>query len=913
VSEMRYEDVAELVRLKKGLKMDGAAVGDACYEVARAFYRSNVVYLDAEDDAAGRDDAQAKMDKLFFLCDRLYNDRDTEEAAAYEVSRVCNFFAIPTSDFDTRVERVALPFYRDVISRACKDASLDRMDVQAAQVALGVSDSAATTVRLDAYADAVAYLVEDKGKVEKADTEELGRLRGMLSIPDDRASVTLKTLADPVYRAEVNKALDAAAEKRDSFASIYGRLALRGSELGLPADAARTALAAQSGARAVTIVKRASKYLRVQNIASCISVVKELLAYGGDVVELVGVGMDSAAKQDAAALLRTYAAGIPEALSKTEPRSMYRLYLSDILKDRVVSPVEEEQLRRLRAMLGLTEVDALEAFKAAAGPVYRKAVVAALETDTFDEATRAGKDKIISDLALPAETVSSINLDLYKQRLERMVEGNRIIQEKEAQTLFAVRQFLRLSDADVAGAHKYCCGPVYEQSVSEAMGATGIMLDEYRAGLEKLRARLVLSEEDASAAFHRVVKRRMRMYVDRAMVQLEKRQNLRGGTEQRDVGDDPNIRRAGATLGIEAGGLPIELSNLVDFYVRNNLAVEEEVPEDAEEAVKSALAAATAGDDAVAKAVGEKPATRTVTKYPVTLRGDIQPTVYNELYKQYVIQCFSAQTRGEKQRLFASLDQLGPILGMTEGEVSAVHASIGTVIYQNYVNQTLLKGPIGDSDVEFLRNIQNMLSMKEETCAKIVTDGKQNRVSVLLERIFASPKVLPETVRKMRGIATELGVDIVKDLKITVDQRKRLFGVEVDEAIDTGAVTGDNQELIKEVQSGLQVPDQEAKEVLLSCIQRRTLSHLVQASASLRQNRSETAVAELRTMLRYGKLLPAKVDAPAVSDVEKQEMFMLFQADVITDGAVNEESGAALKLLQTMLGFSDQQLEAYAS
>eukprot|EP00173_Palmaria_palmata_P001048 Plantae.Rhodophyta-Palmaria_palmata.ctg155.p1 GENE.Plantae.Rhodophyta-Palmaria_palmata.ctg155~~Plantae.Rhodophyta-Palmaria_palmata.ctg155.p1 ORF type:complete len:300 (-),score=74.76 Plantae.Rhodophyta-Palmaria_palmata.ctg155:1201-2100(-) len=289
-----------------------------------------------------------------------------------------------------------------------------------------------------------------------------------------------------------------------------------------------------------------------------------------------------------------------------------------------------------------------------------------------------------------------------------------------------------------------------------------------------------------------------------------------------------------------------------------------------------------------------------------------EPKVYNELYRQYVIQCFGAQTRGEKQRLFASLDQLGPILGMTEDEVSAVHSGIGTVIYQNYAKQTLLKGPIAESDMEFLNNIQKMLSMTEETCKKLLKDAKETRVSVLCERIFSAAKVLPESVKNMRGIASQLGVDIVKDLKISVPQRKRLFGVEVDEAIDTGAVTGDNQDLIKEVQAELQVPDEEAKEVLLTCIQRRTLSHLVQASASLRSNRSEAAVAELRTMLRYGKLLPSKVIAPSVSSTEKQEMFMLFQADTITDGSVSDEAAESMKLLQILLGFSDAELEASA-
>lgn len=378
----------------------------------------------------------------------------------------------------------------------------------------------------------------------------------------------------------------------------------------------------------------------------------------------------------------------------------------------------------------------------------------------------------------------------------------------------------------------------------------------------------------------------MLVYVNRAMSQREKRQAFRGQNEERDVGEDPNIKRAGAFLGIDAGGLPIELSNLVDFYVRNGLVEDEEV-----------------------EVEGEK---KTVQKYPVNLRQDLDEKVYNELYKQYVIQCFSAQTRGEKQRLFSVLDQVGSILGMNEDEVGKIHSDIGIVIYKNYVNQALLKGPLEEKDDEFLTNIQKMFSMKEGQCVKLLKDGKENRVSVMLEQIFQQPKVLPETVKRMRGMAASLNVDIVKELKISPEQRSKLFNVEIDAAIDTGDLTADNQGIIAEVQNGLQVSDKVAKEIMLACIQRRTLSHLVQAAASLRQTRSENAVAEIKTMLRYGKLLPAKVPAPAVSTQEKQELYLLYQADVITDGAVAESAREQINLLKTLFGFTDAALQVLA-
>ena len=884
VSNVSFSEIAQFKKLKAALALPGAAIGDAHFEAARAFYRANVVYLDAVDDQVARRDAQAKLDKLLFLSDRMFTHNETEEAYFYEKSRLLKFFALEESEYKRRCLNVALPFYTQLVQKACAEQGVTREDVQQAQVALGIADYNADTVRADAYANTVNRLVSEKGKLEDDDNERLTKLRVLLAIEDDRASNTLKTLAEPVYRVEVNNALDAIEKGDESFASIYGKLALRQAELAFPTDAAREAMAKEMAERAKELVRTATKYLRVQNVNGCIKQIGELLKYVDGVVKLIKVSGDSF--EDDAVIIETFLPNVTAQLSKLEPKQIYRIYLSTCLEKRHVSKEENLQIARLRATMGLSREEALQAYKTAAGPVYKKAVDKAVSSGNFADDVKASVQKIRDDLALPVETSKGIELDNYRNGVYRMVDGNRIIQEHEAQALFTIRQFLDLTPEDVHPVHKSVMGPVYEQSVTEAMGPTGIMLDEYKDGLERLRERLGLSKDDADAAFNRVVKQRMVLYVNRALAQLEKRQVFRGQNEERDVGDDPNIKRAGAFLGIDAGGLTIELSNLVDFYVRNGLIKEQEV-----------------------EVEGEK---KTVTTYPVSLKGELQPKVYNELYKQYVVQCFSAQTRGEKQRLFAALDQLGSILGMTEDEIGKIHAEIGTVIYKNYVSQALVKGPLEDKDSEFLTNIQKMLSMKEDQCEKLLKDAKENRVSVLLEQIYGQPKVLPESVKKMRYTAQALGVDLVKDLAVPAEQRGRLFGIEIDAAIDTGMLTADNQELVAEAQEGLQVDDAVAKEVLLSCIQRRTLSHLVQATASLRQSRSESAVAELKTMLRYGKLLPAKVDAPAVSTTEKQELYLLFQADAITDGNVTEAAKEQANLLKTMFGFTDADLEVLA-
>lgn len=880
-SSVAFSELSQLAQLKASLGLSGVVIGDAHYEASRAFYRENVIYLDSLDDDAGREEAQKKLDKLVFLSDRMYADKDTEEAYRYEKSRIVKFFNMNEDEYQQRIARVGLPFYKDIIIRACADPAVDEDDIAVAQTTLGVRDIDAQRIRADVYTDRIESIVSQKGRIDSADREDFARLRTMLKVDEERAMSSLKTLVEPVFRVEVTSCLDALGKGEEPLKTVYDRLAERRDELSLSVDDANSIMAKEMSSRAIDIVRVASKFLRVQNISSCIRQLGTLLDYVEGVVTFMKASDDGVL--DDVAIIKIVLPGVSANLSRVEPKQMYRLYMSKCLEDRRISSEEEEQLRRLRTVLNVSDQEASEAFTLAAGPVYKKAVSEVLKTADFSDTSKEAILKLRDDLVLPMRTWKSIELDLYEVQLSKFTDGNRIIQEQEAQYLANLRAFLGLTTEDAAPVHRRCLGPVYEQSVTEAMGATGIMLDEYKNGLERLRERLGLSKADADDAFFKVVKKRMLMYVNRAMEQLEKRQAYRGQNEERDVGDDPNIKRAGAFLGIDAGGLPIELSNLVDFYVRNGLVKEEEIETE-----------------------GEK---KTVQRYPVTLRNQLDPKVYNELYKQYVIQCFSAQTRAEKQRLFASLDQLGCILGMNEDEVGKIHADIGTVIYKNYVNQALLKGPLEDKDMEFLKNIQSMLSMKEDQCQKLLKDAKDTRISVMLEQIIQQPKVLPETVKRMRELASALQVDFENDLNVSSEQRAKLFNVEIDAAIENGTLTADNQGLIAEVQNSLRVSDDVARGVLLKCIQRRTSSLLLQAAASLRQDRSDTAVSELKSMMRYGKLLPAKINAPAVTTTEKQELYLLFQADVITDGVVDDASREQINLLKTLFGFTDADLE----
>ena len=173
----------------------------------------------------------------------------------------------------------------------------------------------------------------------------------------------------------------------------------------------------------------------------------------------------------------------------------------------------------------------MEAFTLAACPLHKKIVLESTKENIYSEQSKLEIETFRKVLSLPEQTWKDIELDIYSAKLRNLVDGNRIIQETESQEVFSFRQFLRLNETDTTSIHKVLMGPVYEHSVTEAMGPTGIMLEEYRNGPERLRTRLGLMEQDATNALYRVVKKRRLIYVNRALEQLEKRQAFRGQNE----------------------------------------------------------------------------------------------------------------------------------------------------------------------------------------------------------------------------------------------------------------------------------------------------------------------------------------------------------------------------------------------
>jgi hypothetical protein len=435
----------------------------------------------------------------------------------------------------------------------------------------------------------------------------------------------------------------------------------------------------------------------------------------------------------------------------------------------------------------------------------------------------------------------------------------------------------------------------YQKSILEAMGATGIIPKNYWQGLEKLRERLQMSETKAKEVFYKSIQDKLRIGFEKAIAENKKKKQNKD-SEPNDMGEDPTIiKGAGTALGIEVGNpAGNQFLNLIDLYSRNRIFIENEktVNEIAQILLKGQNGRAEKKNWARSKIE---------YSYPVSLEGIFPKKIISEMYRDYLAECFSVKSQSEKRKLFNNLNQLGPILGLNTVEIEEIHSNVGSLVYKQYLSQALKKGFLDKSDMAFLSNIQMTLSMNSKKCSEFIREAKRNKIALLAENIFVTPKINPLRITEMRKLAKQLGVDLVKDIDVSVEQRSKMFKIEIDSEIEKGTISTQNQELINEIQESFGVEDSLARKILSNSISSQCENYLLNAVGSLRKGSTTEAIEEIEKMLNYGNLLPNYVNNPIASKKERNELFSLYQSD--SDENVDQKKFENnIKLLKIMLG-----------
>jgi hypothetical protein len=221
------------------------------------------------------------------------------------------------------------------------------------------------------------------------------------------------------------------------------------------------------------------------------------------------------------------------------------------------------------------------------------------------------------------------------------------------------------------------------------------------------------------------------------------------------------------------------------------------------------------------------------------------------------------------------------------------------VIFQKYLSQALAKGYLNQGDKSFLDSIRTTLSMNTKECTDLLLNGKKSTVNLAVEKIFSSPKIDPLSVTKTRDLATQLGVNLKDDLNISLEQRSKLFRIELDFGIEKGEITNESHNIIGKIQKAYALDDRITKKILADCITTKSEGHLINAIASLRRNSEDEALKEIKKMLNFGNLLPLTIEASVGSKKEKNELFTLYStnSNESINSVLKEKTNKLLKIM----------------
>ena len=338
--------------------------------------------------------------------------------------------------------------------------------------------------------------------------------------------------------------------------------------------------------------------------------------------------------------------------------------------------------------------------------------------------------------------------------------------------------------------------------------------------------------------------------------------------------------------------------NLIDFYVENDIVqkevvgtkkVEKKVPSDVEGEEEKTITE----DEPVYEST-----------YPITAMGlgCIDEQVAELCYRQFVVSSFTDQSPNAA-RYEASKATFGGILGLTTDKMEEIGANIGSMVYDNYITQSMsTKGALDQQDMMFLANIQGKLGISSEEGERMLLDTQKKIISEEASALFDSGDVTPEKVKAFREKCNSMGLDLEADVGLTKSRLVSMFAMEITPGIDSGDITMDSADLLAEIQESLGLTEEEGEEVIAGLIQERANGILADIIGCMLRGMDVIAVESMEKLVQYA----AFVDGDLGLEVEESNANRAFNLFESKDwSGVDEEKAERQKeLLKIAFGMS---------
>lgn len=915
-------EMKELTNLRNALSMNNLAVGEAHAAAAKEFYRQTSIFTPIEDLEDPDHPDRMSIDKFLFLSERAFRQGgETKEAFKYEMTRVSKAFGIKLDEAMDRVAEVAEPFYQKALdstrSKLESDAVSSDMLLRASN-SLGIHENTAQDMHMTAFADEVKALLVDGDDPEKARfadvaQERLTKLQGILGLKDAEANYEVAAEGTPLFQAKALAAMNDAIAGSKSPDEAWESMKERQKELLLTDDSMKDLLSSMVMQAMGKPFEDTMTFANVNNEGATFDMLLEALSAKEKCSTVLQLsGWEEFADFDKKFFdpsSKTSACGM---LARNDRLRLYRIFLNRSVRNsesgKELTDENYDKVKEVKSMLGITDDDEAVEFRMNFGPELQKSLNMAMFEIMGDDFTpdlvsnlQEIVDKTISDYKLSSDLVAEFAAPIYQRAVsianDKSPSG--IPKTEKIEQLAALRDLLGMSVEDTFPAHLDIFGNRYKQSVSESMGATGVITKEYREPLETLRTRLGVSEVASRALYLEAMDERMKPMIEWIVLELERTMltaEQLANKRQADYGEDyfKSGKGADGTLGIGAdANIMTDCMNLIDFYTENDISEKKEV------GTKTVEKVIMEGDEE--KTVSEEvPDFETV--FPITglESGALSLELAELLFRQFVVGGFTTQgPQGE--RFEAARSTFGGIIGLDKEKQDEVTSSIGGTVYENYISNSMrTKGKLDQQDMMFLANIQNKLDISADKSEEMLLDTQKKILKEEANSILVNDDVDPAIVKAFREKCNSMGIELIKDLALSASSVEQMFEAEVSPALVNGEITMESGDILSEIQDSLGLEPEEAEKIFESILQQRARGVMSRIKGEILRGRDENCPDLILRLVRYAQFVNGEDLDLSVQESSAWKIYNMYES-MDFDGEDDEVVEANKELLKTAL------------
>ncbi|CBJ30096.1 IAP100 protein [Ectocarpus siliculosus] len=899
-SATKTSEIKELSELRETLGLDGLLMGEALYQAASPVYSQFVMRTPSAELADEWSPNRRALDKFIFLCDRMFEVCDTEEAYSFEMSRISKMFDLNLGEVKERCAAIANPFYQKALgSAAAKWESVKADQLKRARQTLGMDEEVAHEMHKEVYRSEALKLVKKDGeardmKLDRADKARLGKLAAAFELSEEDATAEYESVVNPIYEELVveclGKIMNEPETSKPDLARTYGELMMFSANTGLRSERAEESLRNIMTASVQYMFEDAAQYVRVANQKEGAKAARGMAAFVQSTLDMVSINVTDDETGE-----KTYnlviGGSVISGESYSDAPGLYEMFLSSCFAQSAMEEGDTETIALLAKLLEIDELRQVKAYRDAAGPrVLRQlteSVQSGLETGVFPQEAKDANEALIESFKIPYVVIAEQAKDLYKKTLTAYAGGNRIITVDEKDSLDKMAEFLSMDSSAVDEIHAEMCSTTFQKAVAESMGATGVVAKEYRSKLDELAVRLGLSLESAKLMFHAAIRQRMGPMMQQIMYEFERSVLSKDQLAQKtgkDMGDD--VMGAEGTLGIEGGAaVTSDVLALIDFYVDNGIIEE--------------------GEDGAEDV------------YPVTAKqiGGNSDEMVAALYQNFVVNGFSVE--GEQlKRYEQGQSKLAGILGLEADVKMKIHREIGGTVIRRFVNQELAKqGKMSAQGVAFLANINSRLKMPQEMFESMVSDCKQDYVRRMADELFRVSVLSAKECKRLRTITENCGFTLENEGQLGLSARKNIFQIEAEDMIENGDMEGDDgKDFVEELQESLGLTTEDAQDALVALLESRSKGILENVKADAIERRDANILKAAERLLKYCRLAGGMAVENDLDQRQRNVIVNAYEAKhagSIEEGSEGEAEerakvAADLDLLKIAIGFTSE-------